>query len=377
MRVVAASLTERASSFLHAGYISAYPRSVYPDAYPVEHQAAAIQVDVAEALRLQGEQLASAATGGGDLPGALAAVASSPQWLTLAAATLATSGLLAAYYLVRDRVEGPGRRRVFALAALTAVGVIAACGAGDQVERAPAATGGTESAGAGPAAGAEAGASTEAQPDALPAELPWEGVAKRTYANPELATTVLLHGIIADGLINVGQPVESLANIQNEVGLPVSSLTEGESYALQTYGRDGWGNDFRFEVVGQNQDDDEVLLDYQITSAGADGVLETADDVSQVVSQVNDGSFDYDGRHAWFLVQQGDEQYVFFHRWSGSFFEYRNEQVARQMTGGDLFDVLTRADLSSAQCEAAATTYGRFAAEVEHQPLILEVYETI
>jgi hypothetical protein len=53
MEVLSASITETTSSFLHAGYISAYPRTVWPDAYPGGQQATPeLQLDVAEALRL-------------------------------------------------------------------------------------------------------------------------------------------------------------------------------------------------------------------------------------------------------------------------------------------------------------------------------------
>jgi len=122
---------------------------------------------------------------------AVAAVASGPQWVPLVVGSLGLTAAAALYYLVSDHLGLRRRGRTAGVVAVVAGLLIGACD-GD----------------------AEPGS------EPLPTEAPWEGVPLREYENPELATQVLLHGIIADALINVGRPVESLPNVQNEVGLP-------------------------------------------------------------------------------------------------------------------------------------------------------------
>jgi len=55
---VPAGVAKVADTFLHAGYISAYPRTLWVDTYG--NQAPEIQLDMVEALRLKAEVVAGA-----------------------------------------------------------------------------------------------------------------------------------------------------------------------------------------------------------------------------------------------------------------------------------------------------------------------------
>jgi len=63
----------------------------------------------------------------------------------------------------------------------------------------------------------------------------------------------------------------SMAAIQDHVALPVLDPTEGQEYALQAYGWDGWARSFDFAPDN---------MEYVVTSAGPDGDLDTDDDIS-------------------------------------------------------------------------------------------------
>ena len=168
--------------------------------------------------------------------------------------------------------------------------------------------------------------------------------------------------------------METLANIQNEVGLPTNAPTEGEAYALQTYGIDGWGNELRLAII-ENPDPYGASQEaYEVTSAGADGVLDTEDDLSVVVAPTNDSDFDY-GQRAWFVTEREGVHYVFFHRWSGSLFEYNHEELAAALTGSALFDVFPLEDFSPSLRPTVAAAFDDIAAGAEHTPLVLEVYQ--
>ena len=331
MKILASSIQQAADTFLHAGYISAYPRTLYNYAYG--NTAPKLELDVAESLRLQGETLAAATTG--DPTVAAAAVATSGGWpgsMLLGVAALA--GTVALLVWMRSRLRGTAFRGLAsygatAAVALAAVGVFHCGGL-----------------------------------DPLPTETPWKGVPLQKYADPSAATKVLLHGIIADGIENVGQPIEMLENIQNEVGLPVGKLTKGQAYALKTYGIDGWGKAFRLTDAGGK---------YTVTSAGADGTFDTSDDLSVSVTQSDDQS--WDSNRSVFFVRKGSggAVVVLFHRWSGEHFLYKNQASAKALTSGDLFDLWTPADLEAKQKAAAEDSYKKAATGVSHEPVVLQV----
>ena len=368
MKILASSIVDTTQAFLHSGYVSGYPRPVYsgqyPGTYPEQH-VAALKLDVVESLRLQGEQLAGAVTGSTDPTVAVAAAAGNPQWVSLLVGSACFAGIVALGYLIGDRLRAGWTSRVPALAAVAAAAIVAACSGDASVDTNP-----------GGAGAPSTEPTTEpTTPDSLPTEAPWEGVERREYANPEPATQVLLHGIIADAIINLGQPIESLANIQNEVGLPAAALTAGEAYALQTYGIDGWGNAFRLVLAPVDPYPGYGPRElYQVTSAGEDGVFDTADDLSIAVAQTTDSDFERH-RYAWFLSEHAGQNYVIFHRWSGNLFEYSHQALALQVTGSELFDLFTMEDYGDESRTAIESAYQEMAAAVDHSPLVLEVYE--
>lgn len=334
MEILGASLTSAADTFLHSGYISAYPRALRPEqVFPDTYTSSVTQVDVTEALRLSGEPLVGAA-GGSELGSGAVAVAGLEGWPTVLLVAGGFFLALALVYLVRERLAS----RWWRLASVSSVAAVLLL----------------------------IFFFTSTWPN-LPDSVPWKDVALQEYANPRQATQVLLDGIIADAIINVGQPIHSLANVQNEVGLPVKSLTKGQAYALRTYGIDGWGRAFRLSGPDSGK--------YRVTSAGEDGRFGTADDLSIAVQQCSNESWDQ-LRHAFFIRKVGDEHALFFHRWTGKHFRYHDREWAQKLTGGALFDVIS-SDYSAGEGSKVAleSRYEEVAEGLDHEPLVLLVFK--
>jgi hypothetical protein len=331
MEILGASIIRSAQSFLHAGYISSspYPFGKWSSLTDMLGESAARStqgIEVAEALRVNGEPLLRVP--GADAAGRAAAISTSyGNWPATAAAVVCFFlGLWLAYWL-RRRLNGRFRWLSVALPVVSVMLALTCFGMPPLL----------------------------AYPDRPP--VPWEGVPLVPYRDPEKATQVLLHGIIADGLINAGRPIDNLAEIQHEIGLPLKSLTSGQSYALQTYGIDGWGREFRL-AKGDNQ--------YTVTSAGSDGRFDTGDDMSVTVAQCTKDMWDwYVHRHAYFIRKVDQDYLMFIHRWKGRFFRYNNEVLARTLTGDSLFDVLTATQV---------TAYGH--GRVDHAPALRDAYES-
>jgi hypothetical protein len=320
-----------AELFLHAGYISAYPRTLWPDM--VQVGTPKVELDLVEAFRLQSEQVAHALPTP-DMSGFAASVATSGDWWMTALGVAGFFVALVGAYLLRDRLG----RAATALPALVLVAALATGFSG-----------------------------LSCSEEELPDKVPWQEVTTKSYADPDMATQGLLHGIIADGIINVGQPIDSLANIQNEVGLPTATPTPGQAYALATYGLDGWGRDFRLT----KQDDGQV----EVRSAGADGAFDNADDLFITVRQTSNGDWDQ-SRHAFFLRKLDNEMALFYHRWSGSHFEYHFEDAAQAATGGPLFDYFDEEMMGSLMADEGAPAFDECYAAyaTEHEPLVLFVF---
>jgi hypothetical protein len=337
MQILAASVDmpaaagKAADAFLHAGYISAYPRPLWSHAYG--NGTTVVQLDMVDALRLKGETIAAAVTGG---DGTLAAAATANwEWAGTLAVAAGFFGFVGLLYLLQERFTILKQGwRVAAVAGLALASF----------------------------------ALTTCFEDPLPSKPPWEETQLQEYENPEMATKAILYGIVADGVQNVGESISSLANIQNEVGLPTATPTEGMAYALSTYGIDGWGREFRLE---------KETGAYDVRSAGPDGEFDNADDLGIKVSQCDDESWDQE-RLAWFLRRDGDKLNVFFHRWSGGHFEYNNEADAVEATGSKLFDLFTQDQLGDADDEsrltAATAAFDGFAAAGDHEPIVLQVF---
>jgi hypothetical protein len=383
VNILASAILRAAGEFLHAGYMSATPRTLDP--YRFEHGKPLLQLEVKEALRLEGETLVQGpAPGDGSLPGvpahapdpALAAIGPAEAWIFLIGGT----GLFFLSVALAVRLRSPRQSALQPLLiGILALGVAGALFAGtEQAPRRGAAHSG-KAASERKASKGKTSASSPDRPDLFseaggspsskPA--PWEGVARRAYVHPADATRVILFGLIADGLTNVKPRVESLAEIQDEVGFPNKDLSEGQRQALKTYGFDGWGNPLRFR---------SSVREYRVASAGPDGRLDTGDDILLQAEACGASTWD-DARWAHFIRKKGDRAYVFFHRWSGGTFLYRNRAAASAMAGSDLFDVAAPGEEDDPRghrreawpLDKAGAAFDAAAPKATYDPLVLYV----
>ncbi|MBT3224606.1 MAG: hypothetical protein HN348_36525, partial [Proteobacteria bacterium] len=281
MEVIGSAVTEATQNYLHAGYISAYPRSLghYNFGEPT------LQFDVAQALQLKGEALASLSTWGDSWFASIAGTGDMSLLLGGTAAFFAALGLAS----LRPRKQSMAALSIAALLGL----------------------------------GAGACKTKVSEPP------PWEAAALEEYQHPEDATKVLLYGLIADGLASGEGRVDALADIQHEVGFPTTKPTRGMSYALSSYGIDGWGKEFRFKSHGES---------FEVTSAGADGRFDTPDDLSLAVRRATNSDWEQQ-RWAFYLDNSSEDPQLFFHRFSGKHFQYGHHDEAVVATGTELFDL--------------------------------------
>jgi hypothetical protein len=330
MKILASSvhLTQVVETFLHAGYGSAFPRTLiqWGRGLPRDGRPR-MQLELTEALRLKGENLASAATSthGESSDAAIgigAGLLDSVQGQLLAGLVVFFGGL-ALYYLLRQRRAHHHRLALFRpRAAALALALLAA----------PLLVGWQS---------ADPSAANRA---------PWDGVPRKQYANPKQATQALMRMVIADALANTGKvpggyeyarlKLTSLAQIQREVGLPTAQLTDGMRYALKTYGLDGWGRPFR--VRGR------WGYGFRITSAGQDGKYGTRDDHKTRVHL--DKLYEWESRRrAFFLREVGGELVVLFHRSKMRTFRFHDEKRAQAATKTKLFDLIPVSKLPKRQ----------------------------
>ena len=329
MKILAGSLERAADTFLHAGYISAYPRPYA--AYNYGYTQPKLEIELVEALRLKGEVLAS----GAQLPESLAAAATASGgawgWPQLLIAALGMAGLGLA--LVMARKTGKWRWSALAPGLAGFLLILFSPSCGENLEP-------------------------------LPTVPPWQDQKVQAYENPELATKALLHGLIADALVNIGRDVSSLANLQNEVALPMASPGEGAKYALTHYGQDGWGKEMRLTRQGGQ---------YLVTSAGKDGTFGSADDLKLQIGGCDDGSWDQ-RRYGHFVRKDGAELVLLIHRWTGDHFKYNDQARASRLTGGAYFDALVQSKLTKEGKTLAQNALATAAAKAKHEPIILQVF---
>ncbi|HPO15013.1 MAG TPA: hypothetical protein PLI09_16340 [Candidatus Hydrogenedentes bacterium] len=341
MRIMAGSEMGVWTGFLHAGYISAYPRAYESGnalshsstlvAWPASSAASAIEpkelgqtvvtdgiqtkdsteslystdvvIDITYALRLERESLAVPPKA---VPNGAAAVHAS-QGTVLFGVVILFFMLLAAFYKMRRGVFS------FFVFVIILIGVVF----WGTIYWSPA-------------------------PSSVAGPAPWDSIAVRTYADPELATRVLLHGIIADALMSTPKYIASLPELASEVGLPIKQLTEGQAYALKTYGVDGWGHAFQFRSECKDAGffrKRNVPNIYHISSAGQDGVFGTIDDLRLKLNMPDEYTWDQ-VKPALFAHKNGDDIQYFYRRWSGSLFSPSDPESAREFTGTDLYDVM-------------------------------------
>jgi|GEM_PF-6815920 len=171
---------------------------------------------------------------------------------------------------------------------------------------------------------------TNLQANELPP--PWEKLAVKSYADPEAATRVILYGIIGEAISNSRFLVTDLTAIQGEVGLPTKSLSTGMTYALCTYGRDGWGRDFQLETVDR-------YGHYRVSSAGPDGQHGTEDDIELKIPRRT--WYDWEHRVSGvYMTKIDDLESIFVHRCTHRNFLFRDQEKAIEETGGPLYDII-------------------------------------
>ncbi len=236
MKILATSVRQLADDYLHAGYVSASPSAQIMDYPPLRDTA-----DTGTATTME-SAFALADTTTADsaitlLPGLFEGMGQAAPALALVAGITLLASM--AYRHRRRPIARPLAQRPIlagapmALQVLLVTGLFAAC-----------------------------------------VQNPWANVELKDYDDPEAATALLQQTLIKEGLSyhhsDVGQ-AHNLAVIQDVVALPTDDPDEGVAYALASYGRDGWGNEFLLEGG-----DDSV---YTVTSAGPDGELDTDDDM--------------------------------------------------------------------------------------------------
>jgi hypothetical protein len=203
----------------------------------------------------------------------------------------------------------------------------------------------------------------------LAAITPPSSAAPPTYADPAKATTALLHGIIADAVVNhPGRGrIRSLAQLRQRVALPLppNQLTRGMKHALATYHLDGWGRPFK--ISGGRYGG------YRVTSAGADGELGTADDRKLRV-RPSRASWELT-RHAYFLRVCDGEPVVLFRSAAGHrTFRYRDRAAAQAATGSSAFDLIKLKEVPGRPRWRLTVARRKLRKQVKREPLALIVF---
>jgi hypothetical protein len=314
MKILAASVQVQqiADTFLHAGYGSAFPRTLitygrgWSRELPLDAQPR-MKLELTEALRLEGgEGVASALTSGqpGEGAGPALGLLGSSLGQLLLVVTAFFAGL-ALFYLLRNHRHRLARLHPRAIAA--ALALLAA----------PLLSGAADPGPPGP-----------------------------RYQDPALATRALMQMVIADALANTGETrkgvharleLASLDPIKPEVGLPTRQLTAGMKHALQDYRLDGWGRPFRLRGNWR--------YGFIVTSAGADGAFKTRDDLWTRIHP--DHAYAWESRRrAFFLRKVDGELVLLFHRSKMRTFRFNDRARARALTGTGLFDAIPVSKLS-------------------------------
>ncbi len=312
MELVAGSLNVDVDEYLHAGYLSAYPRT-FKDmgAHNLQHAKTNL-IDVKSALRLEstGRQATPQATAEVSVrPTALAPASMASDGFLLATLFLFFAYLIGLYYRRIRKMEKPGWRPWLLAVMPLLIVVVASCAY--QVHE-------------------------EHQLNSLPP--PWTDVAVRDYEDPEAATQAILHGLVANSLPGSPVNVRQLAAIQHEVAFPVPAeqYTPGMSYAQKTYGRDGWGREFKFDPLAGGR--------YRIASAGADGSHGTSDDIVLVTPKKDADNWEQLVNGVYVRRAHGDDYTCFIHRVTHGKFRWMDSGTARNLTGTKLFDMFSLDD---------------------------------
>ena len=364
MKIISANVTNVVSNFLHAGYGS---KSSIPERFSIRHypnKSPDLELEVAESLRLQGENLLGnvGPVDGQPLTNEMVSplFSTSMEWTTALLACVTVFALIGIYYLMRDWVRIGSPRLVSALTVVcVAMGVFFIT---------------------------TTNFSTATADDEVPQQ---DGLQK--YVHPRDATLVIMHGILADPLINNENKIKSLSKLRKSVALPVADLTEGESYALKNFTREGWGNEFKLmrkkikrkvevevdrhkrdrktRVRWKNRPKKLTKYRYTVISAGEDGEFNTPDDLTMVVKQTTNLRWPRE-RWAFFVTEKENKKMVLlYYRWPGDEFRARNPKDSRKLTGGKKFDLLAISKLPEFE-----TSYSDLKETLQYRPLVLQLF---
>lgn len=340
MEIFASSAQVISDFFLHAGYSSVSsptPHSISPEAIKeiFTGYEPVLKLDMAEALRLKGE-----AIGGGvsdasmPLLSNITALIDGERIVVILGIVFFIAGLSLIYRYKKD-VTPKRFASLLSLLALMLIGFAGAVGGFGTLHH-----------------------------SFVSDKPPWKGITPKAYEHPEDATKAILYGIIADANFDIFRRINTLADLKDEVGLPSRDLTEGQRYALANYGLDGWGHPFRLEKVPSRyimtkSDDAPVTVStselyeyqnkgysletgtvahYSIRSDGADGIPNTADDITAAIMPFNGNHWEY-YRWGYFIKHTGKDRLLFVHRCVAQEYQTAHGWLASRLTGSLLFDV--------------------------------------
>jgi len=346
MDIFASNFNHPIGSFLHAGYVSSSERPIssiydfgHEDLYP--EMTPKIELEVTSALRLKEaktEETASITAGAGKPSSFTSNTGVTTSMIAGVSFFILIVGVL---YVLRKHLQSIHKRLIPAVSvtALAIIVIFVGC------------------------ISARNARSYDLPPEDATAF--WEGVPIQEYADPEQATLAIVYALVAEGLRSISDSVSTLVQIKNEVGLPKKNLTQGERYAIQTYGLDGWGTPF--ELHGNSEEG------YTLMSAGPDKIFSTEDDQKFFFYSHRYIDFGYMER-AFFIQKINGELAVCLHRFNWSYFKYYNQEMAIEIMGSDLFDLVFVGEINKDEFKTACMdTYNRYKDTFSYEPLILQV----
>ncbi len=312
MKLLAGSIEVESNQFLHAGYLSAYPRHfgvVGCERFWNHESTTVINIPEAVALREPADKSQPTATiSAARVNQAFTPATMVSELFALTVAFLFFAWLIGIYYQRVRKTAHPAWRPwvfagvsvfVFAFFPYWALPTI-------RIQRL----------------------------NALPP--PWKDVPVQSYQNPELATQAIMQALIVNALAGSPHGIASLAAIQEEVAFPVPAeeYTPGMEYARLTYGRDGWGREFAFELLGEGK--------YRVSSAGPDGAINTPDDMV-VDAGVNERGWEY-ALSGIFARWHDQDLACFVHQVNDPLFRKARGAESGELTSTSVFDMFTLDD---------------------------------
>jgi hypothetical protein len=314
MQILAGSLNVEVGSFLHAGYISACPRTFQEEGSRIFATSKAKLIDIKKAVELKGPKDHTAhVTAVGVVSPTLPSATMASGVCELAIATLFFAFLIGLYYRRMRKIAKPSWKPLLFAGAPIVVLVVVIYYLAQPIYE------------------AYRTSPTLATHSVNDLPRPWEGVPIQEYRDPQAATEAIQRALIATGLLGAWTDVRNLAAIQDDVAFPVTAAeyTPGMKYSQKTYGRDGWGREFSFEKLADCRN--------RITSAGPDGKFGTSDDVV-LVTPAKDSDWERNVGGMYVRTVAGRE-IVLIHQIGDTTFLRAHAEAAKKLTGTDQFDM--------------------------------------